>query len=281
LRRFEIAGEDMHFAAEKIRQAITAGRPTFGTILSEFSGPNILEILGNVGCDFAVVDCEHGNFTPREVEQAVEAGYHNQVATIVRPPSVDRGFITRSLDAGAAGVMIPFCSSIDEVRAAVQFSKYKPIGQRGIHLMRAHTRHRRPEPVKYMAEANESNLTIIQIELTAAVELAPQLAAIPGVDCLYIGPADLCVDMGIDWDLNAPAMVDAIRRTAKACQDHGKMFGCHCSSMQEMALLVDHGVQMCGYSCDIDILQKVMHEHVSGFSSIVNSKSVNTKAAAD
>jgi 4-hydroxy-2-oxoheptanedioate aldolase len=271
----------MHPAAEKIRQAIIAGRPAFGTILSEFSGANIVGILGNVGCDFVVVDCEHGNFSPREVEQSVEAGYHNYVATIVRPPSVDRGFITRSLDAGAAGVMIPFCSTEDEVRDAVRFSKYKPIGQRGVHLMRAHTRHQRPEPAKYMSEANDSLLTIIQIELAAAVKLAPQLAAIPGVDCLYIGPADLCVDLNIAWDLNEPAMVDAIQRTAKACQENGKIFGCHCSNLQEMASLIDYGVQMCGYSCDIDILQKAMHEHVSGFRNIVKSaKASNTRTAS-
>lgn len=241
----------MHQPARKLREKIEKGRPVLGTIMVEFSGPAVVAVTAAAGFDFILIDGEHGNQNPREIESTIEAGYQEGLASIIRPPCVERGMITRALDAGAAGVLVPFCSTMKDVEDAVRATKYTPLGRRGAHMYRGHTRHRRTDPVEFMAEANRDLLTIIQIELREAVDLVEQIAAAEGVDGLYIGPGDLSVDLGIAGQWTAPALLDAIRAAAAACRKHGKILGCHYGDMGQSASLVDMGVQMLGFECDL------------------------------
>ncbi|MEX0613341.1 MAG: hypothetical protein WD229_14580 [Pirellulales bacterium] len=103
----------MHQPARKLRESIAASRTVIGTMMVEFGGPAAVGVAADAGFDFIVLDCEHGNANPREVEATIEAGYQNGICTIVRPPCVDRGMITRSLDAGAGGVLV-LCQSLKQ-----------------------------------------------------------------------------------------------------------------------------------------------------------------------
>lgn len=255
----------MHLPARKLREKIDLGRPVLGTMLLEFSGPAVVSVTADAGLDFVVVDGEHGNQNPREIESTIEAGYQAGLATIIRPPYVDRGIFTRSLDAGAAGVLVPFCSTMKDVEDAVRATKYTPVGSRGSHLFRGHTRHRQTDPAEFMAEANRDLLTLIQIELCEALELVDRIAATEGVDGLYIGPADLSVDMGIPGQWTDPRVLDAIRVTAEACQKHGKIMGCHFGDLKQLPLLSGMGVQMLGFECDLSIYRSAVIEMVGEF----------------
>jgi 2-keto-3-deoxy-L-rhamnonate aldolase RhmA len=235
-----------------LREKIEMGRPVLGTFMVEFSGPAVVSVMANAGFDFLFIDGEHGNQNPREVEVTIEAGYQAGLCTIMRPPDGNRAVITRSLDAGAGGVLVPFCSTLDDVRQVVRATKYTPIGKRGTHLFRGHTRHQRPDdPAAFLAEANRDLLTLIQIELAAAVPLVDQIAAIEGVDGLYIGPGDLSVDLGVPGQWKSPVMLNAIRATVAACRKHGKIMGCHTDELKDAAMLREMGVQMFGFACDI------------------------------
>src|SRR5262245_1077095 len=108
----------MHAASRKLREKIAVGQPVLGTMLVEFSGSSVVAVTADAGFDFIVIDCEHGNANPNDVERTIEAGFQNGICTIIRPPNVDRGMVTRALDAGAGGVLIPFCSTLDDVRQA-------------------------------------------------------------------------------------------------------------------------------------------------------------------
>jgi 4-hydroxy-2-oxoheptanedioate aldolase len=242
----------MHPGARALREKIAKGRPVLGTMLVEFTGPAVISATANVGFDFVVIDGEHGNQNPREIEVTIEAGYQAGLCTIMRPPDCGRAVITRALDAGAAGVLVPFCATLEDVHQAVRATKYTPLGKRGTHLFRGHTRHKAVDnPAAFLAEANRDLLTLIQIELAAAVPLVDQIAATEGVDGLYLGPGDLSVDLGIPGQWDAPAMLNAIRATAAACRKHGKIMCCHTDSMDNVAMLREMGVQMIGFQCDI------------------------------
>jgi len=240
----------MHPSAHKLRQAIAANRTVIGTFLVEFTGPAVLHCLADAGFDFAVLDCEHGNHDSREVESILETAYQAEFCLLVRPPNTDRGLITRVLDAGAAGVLIPAIDSLDAVHQAVKATKYSPVGKRGVHLFRGHTRHRRVEAARFLAEANRELLTLIQIELKSAVDVVDRIAAIEGVDGLYVGPGDLSVDLGVPGQWNAPPVQEAIAATARACRENKKIAGCHFNDVNELASLKQSGVQMLGYRCD-------------------------------
>lgn len=260
----------MHPAARTLREKIEKGIPVVGTFLVEFTGPAAMSVTAKAGFDFVFIDTEHGNQNSRDVEVTIEAGYQAGLCTIIRPSDTNRAVITRSLDAGAAGVIVPFCSTLEDVYQAVQASKYAPMGKRGTHLFRGHTRHQPPDdPAAFLADANRDLLTIIQIELAAAVPLVEEIAAIEGVDGLYVGPGDLSVDLGVPGRWNAPVLLDAIRATAAACRKHGKIMGCHTDKMEEAAGLRAMGVQMLGFQCDIGMYSTMATSVVREFRSVV------------
>jgi 4-hydroxy-2-oxoheptanedioate aldolase len=260
----------MHSPARVLRDKVANGRPVLGTFLVEFSGPAVVATMANAGFDFVMIDTEHGNQNPREVESTIEAGYQAGLCTIVRSPDVNRGVLTRALDAGAAGALIPFCSTLEEVHQAVRATKYTPVGKRGTHLFRGHTRHRPPDdPVAFLAEANRDLLTLIQIELAAAVPLVDATAAIDGVDGLYLGPGDLSVDLGVPGQWDAPVMTEAIRATAAACRKHHKIMACHTGNLETVPQLREMGIQMFGFQCDIEIFSTAAGAIADEFARIV------------
>jgi 2-dehydro-3-deoxyglucarate aldolase/4-hydroxy-2-oxoheptanedioate aldolase len=241
-------------------------------MLVEFTGPAVIEASADAGFDFVVIDNEHGNQTSREIEATISAGTRASLATIVRPPSADRAVITRVLDAGAAGVLVPFTATMDDVRAAVRATKYQPIGRRGTHLFRGHTRHRPPDPATFMAEANRDLLTAIQIELSDAVELVEPIAATDGVDMLYVGPGDLSVDLGIPGEWDNPRVLDVMRSVAAACRKHGKIAACHVGAAEHVPPLHALGIQMFGTQCDIELYHGAARRAVDAFQRILQDE---------
>lgn len=263
----------MHPAAHRLREKLANGEPVLGTFLVEFTGPAVVSALADAGYDFATIDCEHGNQDPRQVESMVEAGYQEGLAVFVRPPDPSRGLITRVLDAGAAGILMPAIQSLDQVQQVVRATKYWPVGKRGVHLFRGHTRHRpaAPDAATFMAEANHDLFTMIQIELEAALQIVDQIAATPGVDVLYVGPGDLSVDLGVPGQWQSPVVQEAITQVAAACRKHGKVMACHADRVEDMPRLRDLGVGVFGYYCDIGLFKSAAAGIAQQFRSALGS----------
>lgn len=255
----------MHEPARNLREKIASGKPVIGQFLVEFSGSAIVNVLAQAGFDFLMIDCEHGNYALRDVETMLETGWNANICMLVRTADATRSLITKALDAGAAGIVVPAIDSLEQVRAAVRASKYKPIGRRGVHLFRGHTRHRPVEPQRFMDQANRDLLTFIQIELVKAVEVAEEIAATDGVDGLYIGPGDLSADLGIAGQWDAPEMNQVIEQVVSACRKYQKIVGCHADDIIAMPRLRDMGIQMFGFVCDIGMYATVAAESVQHF----------------
>lgn len=261
----------MHPSARALRAKLTAGHPVFGIMLVEFTGPAVVTAAVNAGMDFIFLDHEHGNQTPRELEMTMEAGWQAGLCTILRPPDANRAVITRGLDAGAGGILAPMCATLEDVHQVVRHSKYPPVGQRGTHLMRGHTRHQPVDAPTFLAEANADLLTLIQIELAESLCLVDEIAAMAGVDGLYIGPGDLSTALGIPGQWQSPAVYEAIRATSDACRRHGKIMGCHLNDLRDAADLRAFGVQLFGYACDIAVYQAACAQATESFHALVKS----------
>lgn len=245
----------MHAAARQLR-TLMAQRPVVGTFLLEFCSPSVVHVIADAGLDFCLIDCEHGHCSSRDSETLIEAAWSRTFPALVRVGSPDRTMITRVLDAGAAGILVPAISSLSDVEQVVRASKYRPIGRRGVHMLRPHTRHRPPADLRgYLASANRDVLTLIQIELAPAVELVDEIAAMPGVDGLYVGPGDLSVDLDCPGEWDSELIWQAIGATAAACRKHGKFLGCHYDSATLLPRLLELGVQMLGHGCDLGIFR--------------------------
>lgn len=269
----------MHEAARQLR-TLMAQRPVVGTFVLEFCSPSVVHVMADAGLDFALIDCEHGHCSSRDAESLLDAAWSRNFPTLVRVGSPDRALITRMLDAGAAGILVPAIASLSEVEQVVRASKYRPVGRRGVHMLRPHTRHRPPADLRgYLASANRDVLTLIQIELAPAVDLVDEIAAMPGVDGLYVGPGDLSVDLDCPGEWNSDRIWQAISATAAACRKHGKFLGCHYDSPALLPRLLALGVQMLGHACDLGIFRNscahIVDEAAAALGAAADSRSLS------
>lgn len=234
----------MKFLKERVR----AGGPLWGTFVN-LGSPLTAEIIGQTGYDWVILDLEHGSGDERDTLPQMQALEHTAAVPLVRIEINHRPRAHRVLDFGAAGVMVPRVDTAEQARDAVASMRYAPAGQRGIALMNracgfgART-------AAYFAAANEQLLTIVQIESTDAVEQAGAIAAVDGVDVLFVGPADLSQSMGIFGQYHDPGFLEAVRRTGAAAKTHGKAAGVLLPSLADLRLYWEAGYRFIGAGSD-------------------------------
>lgn len=199
------------------KAAIRAGRPQIG-IWNTIPGPVVIEVLAGAGFDVVVIDTEHSLTDVPDVMAMLQALAAYPVASAVRAASNDPVLIKRLLDIGAQTLIIPYVQNADEARAAVRAMRYAPRGFRGVS---AATRAARYGAVADYIQTAEAELClIVQVETGAALAEIEAIAAVDGVDMIFIGPSDLAASMGYPGQLAHPqvkaAVEDAIRRIVAA-----------------------------------------------------------------
>jgi 2-keto-3-deoxy-L-rhamnonate aldolase RhmA len=206
-----------------IRDRVLRGEQMGGTFLNLGSSLTA-EMAGLAGFDFLLIDLEHGAGDRYELLPQLQAIESTPAAPIVRVAWNDAVLFKRVLDLGPSGIMVPYVQSAEEARRAAAAMRYPPAGVRGVAGMnRACAFGSGFE--EYFEAANSALLTIVQIETPAAVERAEEIAAVDGVDVLFIGPMDLSVNMGIARQWENPALRAAFAKVVSACRKAGKAAG--------------------------------------------------------
>jgi len=210
-------------ARDTIRHRILDGQTLFGA-WADLASPLATEISGRSGFDWLLVDLEHGAPTEADLLALLLAAEVSGAAAFVRPQSGERLRIGRALDLGAAGVMVPRLDTASQVEEAVSFLRYPPDGIRGLALR---TRGARLGTVPHaeVATLNAAIVGIVQIESPSAVREADAIAAIDGVDVLFVGPADLSHSLGVPGQFGHPTYLAALDAVVAACRNHGKSPG--------------------------------------------------------
>ena len=200
--------------------------------------PAMICIAKNCGLDFVMFDCEHGCFGMETLHDAYLVANSLGIEGFARVPLPTKDYVSRVLDCGASGIMVPLVETVEQAEALVYHAKYKPVGQRGFSNT-AHVGYRSAAHVQMMEDANKKVMTIAQIETVKGVENAEKIAAVDGIDTLLIGPSDLSIALDIPGDVMNPIELDAIRHVAKACRKHGKLFCVHGSPELQSYFLDD------------------------------------------
>jgi len=204
--------------ALRLKQQLTSGGAVVGCFLS-LGSPIAAEIMGAAGYDCAVIDLEHGSGDERHALDQMQALSATNCVSLVRVESNQRQRVHRVLDAGAHGIMFPRIDSAEEARAAIAAMRYPPEGTRGVaSSVRACEYGANFQP--YLA-GSTNLLSMIQIESEAAVACVEEIAAVPGVDILFLGPWDLSFGMGIMGEFDHPRFLAAVERTSAAAAAHG------------------------------------------------------------
>lgn len=196
-----------------------------GIMLSEIPFSNIPIIFKNSGLDFFILDCEHGVFDYSDVLKIITTSKLCGIKAIIRLPDNSRRDIIRFMDMGASGLLLPMTNTAKDIEQVVAYAKYKPMGQRGISTMRAHTLYNPPNLSEYMKSANEKTEIYAQIETAMGVNNLEEILSVKGVDGCFVGPNDLSCDYDCLADNNAEQILSAIKKVANVAKKLDKIAG--------------------------------------------------------
>lgn len=195
---------------KNIKKRLKSGETLAGCWLNLGSSVTA-EIVGSSGYDWVLIDLEHGSGEQADLLHQLQALEHTPASALVRVESHKKERIHRVLDLGANGVMVPQIKKVAEAKSAIAGIHYPPNGVRGVAKMVRATGFGKNFD-SYKKGTLENLLGVIQIETLEALEVLDEIAELPGVDVLFIGPADLTMALGIDGDLSHPLFVDAVEK---------------------------------------------------------------------
>lgn len=206
-----------------LKQAWQDGKTAHGGWLSLYDA-FAASVMGGVGFDYLVVDMQHGLADYTQATRLLHSVVSSASVPMVRVPGNDPAIIGRVLDAGALGIIVPMVNSAEEAAAAVRACRYAPDGTRSWGPLLAARLHDEYQT----AAANDSILCIPMIETARAVAAIDDILAVPGIDAIYVGPADLSLTYGLPpAGDNAGPFVDALETVIEACTRHGVVPGIH------------------------------------------------------
>lgn len=208
-----------------LRKRVMAGELVLGSMVFEFFSPGMAQIMKLAGCEYIIYDMEHTGLGYETVKVQVAACRGLGVAPMVRVPRSDYAYLARALDIGCAGVMVPMVNSADEARQIVEACRYPPVGRRGAAFGFAHDHYESGPPIDKIKHANKRNLVIAQIETEHGLENVEEIAAVEGVDVLWVGHFDLTNFLGIPGEFDNKIYKDALKRVVKAGRKNGKGLG--------------------------------------------------------
>jgi 2-dehydro-3-deoxyglucarate aldolase/4-hydroxy-2-oxoheptanedioate aldolase len=200
------------------------------------------------------VDVEHGGLTTADIEIAAAAGQAHGLECFVRVPPTDYATVTRCFESGATGVMAAQIRTADEAEEFVQWAKFAPRGRRGLNPLGFDGRYGTIPLSRFAEMANEETFVAIQIETAGAVDEVDGIAAVDGVDLLFVGPSDLSQAVGVIGDFMGAPSLQAVDRVAAACTAHGKHWGAVTPNPEYATMLIEKGCTLISVVNDVKLV---------------------------
>src|SRR5689334_3755570 len=241
-----------------VKSALAAGQRCYGAMVFEFFSPGLPQICRNAAAEFVMYDMEHTGlgFETLKTQLALCRGLG--IVPMARVPRGEYHFIARALDVGALGVMVPMVASAAEAEHLVSCSRYPPHGRRGAAFGFAHDDYQGGDVVAKMAALNQRTMMIAQIETAEGLDNVEAIAAVPGIDALWIGQFDLTNFLGIPAQFRHPAYLAAVDRVLAACATHGKTAGMLATDDAWARDYVARGFRLMAYGIDQLLLQDAL-----------------------
>ncbi len=230
---------------------LTHREVAWGTWVSS-SSLTVVDALRSLDLSWVMIDTEHAPVNPETLAAAIALLAAGGPTPLVRVGTVDPYPIKQALDAGARGVLAPLVASADEARRCVSFAKYPPVGVRGAAAAAA-SRYGL-ELSAYLREANDRTIVGVQIETREALDHVEEIASVPGVDLLFVGPQDLTLHLGLGDQRTHPRVREAMAQVVRACEAHGKVPGTLVVSREEKRAATDLGFRFISLASDLRFL---------------------------
>jgi 2-dehydro-3-deoxyglucarate aldolase/4-hydroxy-2-oxoheptanedioate aldolase len=246
----------------RYREAVAAGRIPVGHMLMEFGTRGIAKIIEAADLDFVVYDMEHSGFEVERLYDLIAWSKACSFAPFVRVPQGLYHFLARIMDAGALGVMVGNVETAEQARSIVDAVKYAPLGKRGVALGVAHNDYVMPDPQEYFREINKSSVVICQIESETGVRNSEAIAAVEGVDCLWIGHYDLSQSMGIPAQFHHERFLGALTSVVAAARKYGRTLGIQPGNSEQADEWMGAGFNVISWQSDVSLYRDALQSGI-------------------
>lgn len=245
-----------------VKRTLAQGGTAIGTMSFEFCTPGLARLAANAGAEYIIYDMEHTGWSIETVRDLIASGDGAPIVPFVRVPATQYHFIARVLDVGAMGIMVPMVGDAAQAEVIVQSAKYPPVGQRGAAFGIAHDGYAAGDVLEKIHNANDELVLIAQIENRPGLENVERIAAVDGIDILWIGQFDLSNFLGIPGQFEHPTFLDAVERVVAACDRHGKTAAFMVPTVEEGIERLRQGFRCVAYSGDLWIYQQGLKKGV-------------------
>jgi 2-keto-3-deoxy-L-rhamnonate aldolase RhmA len=238
----------------RVKRALMSGKVQIGTWVNVIRTPQIARLLATAGFDFMYIDMEHSNFSIETVGDLCCYAQAAGIVPIVRPPAKDAHLLSRPLDSGAMGLLIPHVDTREEAEAVVRTVKYPPRGTRGFNLQSPHSDFALAKAEEYIKAADEETLLIVQIESDLGIRNLDAILGVDGIDGAVVGRGDLSADLGVTGDWNHPEVMARVEKMIATCQRHGKIPGLLVPNAAAAKEWIAKGIRLVPCSSDVNLL---------------------------
>jgi 2-keto-3-deoxy-L-rhamnonate aldolase RhmA len=253
-----------------VTRALRDGRVVVGACAISFPGAASAQIFGRAGFSFYYFDMEHSPLSIEAVAPITTAAKHAGIVPIAGPPGIADYLISRPLDNGAMGVIVPHVTTREETELVVRSALYEPDGSRGLLNFGTLTDFEMADPAEWVTAINRETLVAVKVEGEAGINNIEAIASVPGLSAILIGPGDLSASLGIPGaSLDHPRMVEAVEATLAACARFGIAGGPHVSSPEALGTWVQRGARFFSFSFDGALLLDGSREAVCAARDVV------------
>ncbi len=205
----------------ELKATLKSGGQVFGTMISIARNPKWIPILDGVGLDYVVIDTEHNYRSRGELGDFLIMMNTSGVVPIVRIPIPDAHYVTMAMDAGAQGVLAPYCETVEQVREVVAAAKWRPLKGEAVDRLMAKGEHVSDATRAYLEDRNKNSIAIIGIESQTAVENLEEMLHVPGIDGIFVGPNDMSISLGIPDQYDQKLYQQTVKGVIDVAEAHG------------------------------------------------------------
>lgn len=251
----------------KVLQKLRNNQPVLAHALHT-SDPQFYELLSMMGCDCFWVDQEHHFRSQETIGELCRAARVGTTDVMARPGKGEFMQMMRYLEMGAHGIMYPRCDNAAEAAEVVKWAKFAPLGKRGFDGGNPDMPYCAMDPAEYVKFANDNTFILIQLEEQSAIDQADEIAAVEGVDVIFLGPADFTVLSGIPGQFRHAKVEAAIEKIAAAAKKHGKAWGMPASDANRAKELMDQGATFLAHGADLIAIKSFFEKVHADFTNL-------------
>ena len=262
----------------KLRRTLKQGGHVFGCMLSQMACTRFGPVLAGSTLDYAVIDSEHSSRDRSEIQNLVGMLKEADITPIVRVPVPKAEWVAMALDAGTAGVLVPYCETVEEVQACVATAKWHPL--KGEYLSRAVRENKYPsaETKKYLKNRRKDSFIIIGIESEPAYQNLDAILDVGDIDGVFIGPNDMSTSLGVPDDYKNRKYLNVIKDIIERCGERGIPVMVHQQNIETSSKAIALGARFVLHSSDGRMLQRIMQQEMNALRKAAGAA---TKRAVD